>query len=92
LRIVGNRRRSWTKAMSEILAAAFISRIETIRNGDSSPLLPLKRPDAIRLARGARHPGLRLRRSHYEQRRVFRWTIKAICLSSDLSTACQPKN
>lgn len=38
--------------MSDILAAALISRIETIRNGDRTHLPALKRPDTVRLALG----------------------------------------
>ena len=38
--------------MSDILAAAFISRIETIGNGDRTHLPALKRSDMVRLALG----------------------------------------
>lgn len=38
--------------MSDILAAALISRIETIRSGDRTHLPALKRSDMVRLALG----------------------------------------
>ena len=38
--------------MSDILAAALVSRIETIRNGDRTLLPALKRPDMVRLGLG----------------------------------------